>query len=58
MRAGFSGCDGFVFLTVFPNFWPRFCAMVGRPELVADPRFTAPGALTNPERRADIDEIL
>lgn len=50
--------DGFVFFTVFTNFWSRFAAMIGQPELVEDPRFTAPGALFNPERRVDIDELF
>jgi crotonobetainyl-CoA:carnitine CoA-transferase CaiB-like acyl-CoA transferase len=50
--------DGYVFLTIFPNFWKGFTEMVGQPELQSDPRFTEPGALFNPERRADIDLII
>ncbi len=34
--------DGWFAVNVTPNFWPPFCAMLGMPELVDDPRFETP----------------
>ena len=34
--------DGWFAVNVTPGFWPPFCAMLGMPELVDDPRFETP----------------
>ncbi len=45
--------DGWVAVAVGSDvMWPKFCAVVGRPELEKDERFA-----TNPERVARIDEL-
>lgn len=33
--------DGYVTMLISPNWWDRFCRMLGRPELITDPAMTA-----------------
>ncbi|MBI4497376.1 MAG: CoA transferase [Chloroflexi bacterium] len=44
--------DGFVAFSVQPHLWPRLCQLIGRPELVEDPRFR-----TWQARRQHADEL-
>ncbi len=41
-----------------PQFFPRTCAMIGRPELTKDPRFAGTKELANAERKDEFDAIF
>jgi crotonobetainyl-CoA:carnitine CoA-transferase CaiB-like acyl-CoA transferase len=49
--------DGFVSFACYPqDMWERLCALIGHPEMVADPRFeTNPGRFQNAD---EIDEVM
>jgi crotonobetainyl-CoA:carnitine CoA-transferase CaiB-like acyl-CoA transferase len=56
---GFFPCaDGSVYFWVMNHAWPRFATMVGRPDLIEDPRFTAQDAFYHPEIRDEIDLLF
>jgi crotonobetainyl-CoA:carnitine CoA-transferase CaiB-like acyl-CoA transferase len=45
--------DGYIGMAITtPDQWERLCAMMGRPELIDDPRFA-----TSPQRRAHADDL-
>lgn len=54
---GYPTGDGFMVVAIaFDNHWAKFCELVGRPELIDDPRFAR-----NPDRvrnRAELDPII
>jgi len=54
---GYPTGDGYLVVAIaFDNHWAKFCELVGRPELIDDPRFAR-----NPDRvknRAELDPIM
>jgi crotonobetainyl-CoA:carnitine CoA-transferase CaiB-like acyl-CoA transferase len=51
--------DGYVQFFTLQPLWERVCKMIERPDLLADPHFTAPENMNNnPERKAEFDAIL
>ncbi len=54
---GYPTGDGYLVVAIaFDNHWSRFCELVGRPDLIDDPRFAR-----NPDRvvnRAELDPIM
>ncbi len=51
--------DGF--LEIFgggPQFFPRTCRMIGRPDLIQDKRFNSPQGLVDVERKDEFDTIF
>ncbi len=57
---GYFPCkDGYVcFVVAPPARWTRFMHMVGRPDLVNDPRFRDPTAWAKPEVKEEIDALF
>lgn len=54
--AGFYPClDGYINITGGGAFWPRTCAVLGRPDLVNDPRFAPPAGQLSPEGREEFE---
>ncbi len=62
LPAGVYPCrDGYVtFVAANPNWWPRFVRMVGRPELLEDPRFQDPAFsfVYNMDYKAEIETMV
>jgi crotonobetainyl-CoA:carnitine CoA-transferase CaiB-like acyl-CoA transferase len=51
--------DGYVQFFTLQPLWERVCTMLGRPDLVNDPHFTAPENFNNnPEVKAEFDALL
>ncbi len=57
--AGFYPCqDGYVNVTGGGAFWPRLCALLGRPDLVTNPRFAPPLGQLDPEAREEFESTI
>lgn len=53
----FEAADGHVSLGApHPEFWSRVCAIIGRPELANDPRYSTNGARL--ERKAEVYDLI
>jgi crotonobetainyl-CoA:carnitine CoA-transferase CaiB-like acyl-CoA transferase len=51
--------DGYVQFFTLQPLWDRVCKMIGRPDMIDDPHFTAPENFTNnPDVKAEFDAIL
>jgi len=54
---GYPTKDGWLVVAIaFDSHWAKFCNLVGRPELIADPRFT--GNAERVTNRPELDSIL
>ncbi|MBI4496408.1 MAG: CoA transferase [Chloroflexi bacterium] len=56
----FPCADGYVqFSGLQAHFWPRFCRMLGRPNLISDPRVADPNAFYDLDLKAELEaEVL
>jgi crotonobetainyl-CoA:carnitine CoA-transferase CaiB-like acyl-CoA transferase len=50
--------DGYICIHVANEWWPRLAQMLGRPELLTDPKFATPAARRNVEHQSEFDAIF
>ncbi|HEX2173988.1 MAG TPA: CoA transferase [Dehalococcoidia bacterium] len=54
----FPAADGYVYFMILNQWWPRVARMLGRPDLLTDPRWTMPDGLFNPDAKEELDALF
>jgi len=57
--AGFYPCsDGYVFMSGGGQYWPKTCALLGRPDLATDPKFGFPTGQFDPAAKEEFEGTI